>query len=193
MFFRTTFPSLLALCNIGFTIIVGAAPVPVRASIAIGSNSAQDLESQTIPYYAEGQLRLSAPSLLTSLPPSSPPPPPPPPPSSNDSLPLTFMMPVSFCSFCRAGFHRLITMLFVRNGSQPHIPSHSRTKIGMSSVSSINSSFSIFKAQFQPMLQALPYKASHSPRNILQWVTITLGSTVLLLSIPLSLARSHLP
>ncbi|KAJ3929519.1 MAG: hypothetical protein NXY57DRAFT_963550 [Lentinula lateritia] len=93
MFFRTTFPSLLALCNIGFTIIVGAAPVPVRASIAIGSNSAQDLESQTIPYYAEGQLRLSAPSLLTSLPPSSPPPPPPPPPSSNDSLPLTFMMP----------------------------------------------------------------------------------------------------
>ncbi|KAJ4467835.1 hypothetical protein C8R41DRAFT_45904 [Lentinula lateritia] len=92
MFFRTTFPSLLALCNIGFTIIVGAAPVPVRASIAIGSNSAQDLESQTIPYYAEGQLRLSAPSLLTSLPPSSPPPSPPPP-SSNDSLPLTFMMP----------------------------------------------------------------------------------------------------
>ncbi|KAJ3859155.1 hypothetical protein EV359DRAFT_68406 [Lentinula novae-zelandiae] len=80
MFFRNTFPSLLALCNIGFTITVGAAPVP-------------DLESQTIPYYAEGQLRLSAPSLLTFLPPPSPPPPPPPPPSSNDSLPLTFMMP----------------------------------------------------------------------------------------------------
>ncbi|KAJ3782474.1 hypothetical protein GGU10DRAFT_389838 [Lentinula aff. detonsa] len=91
MFYTTTIPYLFALWTIGFTILVGAAPLAVRASMATGLQSSEDPQGPILTNNEGGQVRLSAPPLMTT--PLSPPPPPPSPPSSNASRPLSFVLP----------------------------------------------------------------------------------------------------
>ncbi|KAJ3735580.1 hypothetical protein DFJ43DRAFT_1058405 [Lentinula guzmanii] len=95
MFYTTTIPYLFALWTIGFTILVGAAPLAVRASMATGLQSSEDPQGPILTTNEGGQVRLSAPPLMTIplSPPPPPPPPPPSPPSSNTSRPLSFVLP----------------------------------------------------------------------------------------------------
>ncbi|KAJ3765899.1 hypothetical protein FB446DRAFT_759314 [Lentinula raphanica] len=99
MFFRMTPPYVLALWIISCNLFVGAAPLPVRASMMTGMVRTRPESSQAQVYSNEGaQVQLSAPSLVTPPIPQPPPAPPPPsssssPPSTNASRPLKFTLP----------------------------------------------------------------------------------------------------
>ncbi|KAJ3820028.1 hypothetical protein F5880DRAFT_1615933 [Lentinula raphanica] len=92
-------PYVLALWIISCNLFVGAAPLPVRASMMTGMVRTRPESSQAQVYSNEGaQVQLSAPSLVTPPIPQPPPAPPPPPsssspPSTNASRPLKFTLP----------------------------------------------------------------------------------------------------